>query len=102
MAEPREEADFLSASKTSMASWVEPMLEPSAMNLQPAATKALASSPETSFWVAHGKAMSIAPTWTHGLWPGKYSHLADWVVKDFSVEMISFKDLNWSFAAWTA
>jgi hypothetical protein len=36
-------------SNTSIASCVQPMLEPSATNLTPAATSAFASSPETSF-----------------------------------------------------
>lgn len=53
-------------SKTSIASCVQPMLLPSAMNLQPAETRASASSPETSFWVALGRATSTEPTCFQG------------------------------------
>ena len=36
------------------------------MNLAPASISALASSPETSFWVALGRATSTLPTCIHG------------------------------------
>ena len=66
---------FRLASKMSMASWVQPMLEPSAMNLAPAATSASASSLLTSFWVADGRATSTLPTWSHGRAPWTYLYL---------------------------
>ena len=49
------------------ASGVDGMLAPSATNLQPLAIRAFAFSSFSSFWVAHGRAMShLVP---HGRWP---------------------------------
>src|SRR4051812_17591714 len=67
--------DFRLASKTSMASWVDPMLEPSAMYLHPAAMRPSASSLDTSFWVAEGRATSTWPTCNHGRAPWTYLNL---------------------------
>src|SRR5271170_29221 len=63
---------FLFASKMSIASCVQPMLLPSAMNLALALIRPSASSPETSFCVAHGSATSTSPTCNHGRAPPIY------------------------------
>ena len=57
------------ASKTSIASVVQPILEPSATMRTPALTNASASSPDTSFWVAPGRAMWIVGIKVHGRFP---------------------------------
>ena len=59
-------------SNTSMASCEQPMLLPSATNFTPLSTSFPASSPLTSFCVAHGSATSTFPTCTHGRAPSTY------------------------------
>ena len=46
------------------------------MKRAPDATRASASSLETSFWVAHGRATSTL-TWVHGRAPSTYLYLSD-------------------------
>ena len=46
------------------------------MNLQPASTRVLASSRETSFCVADGRATSTLPTTVHGRAPSMYLNLS--------------------------
>lgn len=52
------------------------MLLPSAMNFAPDLISASASSPETSFWVALGRATSTFSTWVHGRAPSMYLYLS--------------------------
>lgn len=56
--------------KISIASLLEGIFAPSTTNLQPAATKILASDPMISFCVADGKAIVIFLT-SHGFFPSK-------------------------------
>ena len=80
---------FRLASKVSMASCEHPMLLPSAMNFAPALINASASSPETSFCVALGRATSTFSTWVHGRAPSMYLYLSlNWEVVEISVSCL--------------
>lgn len=72
---------LLAFSNTSMASRVHPILLPSATIFVPLLTSASASSPLTSFCVAHGRAMSTLSTSVHERAPScheKFSFPAAW------------------------